>query len=237
LLDANVGKCIHTWHGHSYEAWIAAFVAANVVWTGADDCCLKEWDIRTANRGGHDGDKLNLDGGHGGDGGMMTTTTMTTTMRLSNAKEHTMGVCSIHRHPHAEYVVATGSYDEQVRLWDRRRMSSAIESYSCKGGVWRLKWSESGDKLLAAAMHNGFHVLNYSRSLVARNNNDTNDDNNNNNNNNNDHNNDDRTNHYLSLCKHYVGKHTSLAYGADWVDETTVASCSFYDQWFSIWTL
>jgi diphthine methyl ester acylhydrolase len=64
--------------------------------------------------------------------------------------------------PHCSHVVATGSYDEHVRLWDMRALATPIltQKLSCGGGVWRLAWHPSEqDTLLAACMQNGFAVL------------------------------------------------------------------------------
>ncbi|RHY92536.1 hypothetical protein DYB37_007966 [Aphanomyces astaci] len=53
-----------------------------------------------------------------------------------------MGVCSMHTHPHHEHVLAVGSYDETISIWDTRSFKSL---------------------LLAACMHNGFQVHDVAR--------------------------------------------------------------------------
>jgi diphthamide biosynthesis protein 7 len=61
----------------------------------------------------------------------------------------------------------TGSYDEQLRFWDERKLSTEVDSLNVGGGIWRIKQqpqpgggsSSSDDALLIAAMHGGFLVL------------------------------------------------------------------------------
>lgn len=83
---------------------------------------------------------------------------------------------------------------------------------STGGGVWRLKWHPSDPTLLlAACMHNGCAV--YSTDAASR---------------------------KLEAAATYHG-HSSLAYGADWcwagqAQSNLVASCSFYDRGFHLWT-
>ncbi|KAI3657965.1 hypothetical protein MP638_002997 [Amoeboaphelidium occidentale] len=119
-----------------------------------------------------------------------------------------LGVTSISPHPR-KHLMAVGSYDESVILYDTRNMSqdlgevTPVSQASVGGGVWRLKWNPlNPDLLLCAAMHNGFFVLDCSEDV--------------------------------SIHMSYK-RHQSLAYGADWVDHQYVSTCSFYDHTLHLW--
>ncbi|XP_052266714.1 diphthine methyltransferase-like isoform X2 [Dreissena polymorpha] len=124
---------IDTWKAHDYEAWISAFNQANtqLVFTGGDDCRLKGWDLRAG-----------------------------TASPVFNSKRHTMGVCSIQSNPIEPHMLATGSYDEHLLVWDTRQMKSPTQEVDLGGGVWRVKWEPNTARyILTATMYNGFHVL------------------------------------------------------------------------------
>jgi diphthamide biosynthesis protein 7 len=73
-----------------------------------------------------------------------------------------MGVCSIESNPEIENMLITGSYDENVRLWDKRMVQSPAMRFELGlgGFVWRLKWDPFDQQLiLAACMHNGLMVI------------------------------------------------------------------------------
>lgn len=131
-----------------------------------------------------------------------------------------------------------------LQLWDARNMKAPLHVHHTGGGVWRLKWHpapQHSHLLLAACMHNGFHVLDTNglpaaAELGAA------------------------AGVSLSPLCHYTG-HASLAYGADWVDvqasspadgaptadadagaasaasssSFTVGTSSFYDHAFNLW--
>ncbi|KAJ2715595.1 hypothetical protein H4R19_001117 [Coemansia spiralis] len=137
----NAGVVVSSqWQGHDLEAWIAAFDywQPSVVYTGGDDARLKGWDLRSG------------PGTH-----------------TVNLGRHQAGVCSIQSSLHRPHILATGSYDENVFVWDTRAMRAPLAECNVGGGVWRLKWHpETVDRLLVGAMYNGFHVLTVDPAVV-----------------------------------------------------------------------
>ena len=153
---------------------------------GGDDCVLKGWDTR-----------------------------MGTSQTTFKSKRHSAGVCSIQSNPHKEHILATGSYDENIFIWDTRSMKSPLAEQNIGGGVWRIKWHPNDPlQVLTATMHNGFHAIKFNQDYSN-----------------------------TSEIRNYMdGEHGSLGYGADWNyhlknKEGThyKGTCSFYDHSFHIW--
>ena len=57
--------------------------------------------------------------------------------------------------PHDDTIVATGSYDDHVRLWDVRALKSPVSELNVGGGVWRCRWHPTRHALACAAMGGG----------------------------------------------------------------------------------
>jgi diphthamide biosynthesis protein 7 len=121
---------------------------------------------------------------------------------------------------------AAGSYDEFIRIYDRRKMDRPMAKVCVGGGVWRIKWhpscwdDESGGcgKLLVAAMHGGCRVIDIPALDARRSDIDADD---------------------VEVLSVFTA-HESMAYGADWICfgrsvHDAVASCSFYDRKAFIW--
>lgn len=113
---------------HDLEMWAVAFdlARADVLYTGADDCAFKVWDLRDASRA-----------------------------TMVNRKTHGAGVTCVSPSPHDDTVVATGSYDDHVRLWDVRALKSPVSELNVGGGVWRCRWHPTRRALACAAMGGG----------------------------------------------------------------------------------
>ena len=118
--------------GHGFEAWTACFPcegSTEVFYSGGDDAKLSCYDLRASEA----------------------------SAVRSNSRSHSSGVTSMVS-IRDEVTLLTGSYDEHVRLWDTRSLKTEMDTWHVGGGVWRLRPGD-GDKLLVAAMHDGFKVL------------------------------------------------------------------------------
>ncbi len=144
------------WVAHEYELWIVHFDThtPDLLYSGADDCKFKCWDVRAGGSSNNIRSSVFVD------------------------ETHSMGVCSIASHPTRSHVLATGSYDESLRIWDTRSLRKPLlmQEHALGGGVWRVRWnpatgeddgSTRADSILCAAMHNGFAVVDLNFEAAA----------------------------------------------------------------------
>ena len=223
---------------HSLEAWAVAFATKDafhgsgrdVVFSGADDAQLKAWDVRAG-----------LDA---------------PAMRFRDGKTHGAGVTCVAPSPHDPHVLATGSYDDVVRLWDARAANRPVAVASCRlgGGSWRARWHPRARRLAVAAMDGGAVALDWDgeeRVCVRRDEDFVQDggvaDHDADENPKNavqERGSDVRPGSLRASCV-YDG-HASIAYGADWgwrgagegsySAPDVVVSCSFYDKGLHVWS-
>ncbi|KAK0233086.1 WD40-repeat-containing domain protein [Armillaria fumosa] len=186
-----------SWHAHDYEPWISAwnYWDTNMVFSGGDDLQMKGWDVRED-----------------------------LTKPIFVNKRFDAGITSIQSHPYIENLIAVGSYDNLVRLFDIRKPSIPISQIDVGGGAWRVKWHPSSTRkndLLVACMHDGFKIVSFDHLLS-----------------------DDSLHANTGngkIVKRF-DEHESLAYGVDWSyatsegDQTAIASCSFYDHLLHAWS-
>ena len=87
----------------------------NVILTGGDDGTFKLWDLRTINT------SLSLSSC---DNNNDVSSNPPTPIAIS--KYHSAGVTSAQYHPTYQHVFATGSYDNNICIWDDRFMKTPI---------------------------------------------------------------------------------------------------------------
>ncbi|XP_044008905.1 diphthine methyltransferase isoform X2 [Aphidius gifuensis] len=173
---------------HEFQAWITAFNYwnTNIIYSGGDDCKFKWYDLRVD------------------------------TKLIGSNRIHEAGVTSLHSNSNEEFILASGSYDEKLRIWDTRNFRRPISENNLSGGVWRLKWDPFYHKyLLGACMYGGFKLIDCNSIDDPK------------------------------IIGEY-NEHKSIAYGCDWssLDNDTIgsklseencqniviATCSFYDH-------
>ena len=116
----------------------------NMLYSGADDCTFKGWDCRAAapaiswhavpeSSGG-----AAASGAPGGGSSAYGSSAYgrgeeeededeeEAQLAMFSNRTHAAGVCCIAPHPSRAHLVATGSYDERIRLWDMRKATKPL---------------------------------------------------------------------------------------------------------------
>ncbi|VVC35683.1 WD40/YVTN repeat-like-containing domain,WD40 repeat, conserved site,WD40 repeat,WD40-repeat-containing [Cinara cedri] len=140
ITVVNLNDClVRNFKAHNFESWIVTFHYGepNILYTGGDDCKFKCYDQR-----------LKFD------------------KPVFENKEHKQGVTTCSSSKIRKNIIATGSYDEIVRLWDVRNMKQSYNNVNVNGGVWRLKWEPiNEDYILSASMFNAAHIIDTSLNI------------------------------------------------------------------------
>lgn len=202
----------HSLHGTPMEVWCASVVgdadsssSSSWVWSGGDDGCIRAWDVRDA------------------------PPSPSTPPLLSRA--HTAGVTCIVPHPNpATHLIATGSYDERLLLWDARftHPKKPLAEVAMGGGVWRVSWGTQVGKpfsLAAACMYGGARVVTWGEGMEM-----------------------DTTSSATTtdttlfsegwqVTGQFTGHESkALTYGVEWLEEDLVATCAFYSKEVALWS-
>lgn len=80
--------------------------------------------------------------------------------------EHSAGVTDVSECPFAPHLIVSGSYDNTVKLFDRRNWSASIQTLDVGGGAWQFVWHKGKMKVLLACMYNGWCLLNLTGSQL-----------------------------------------------------------------------
>ena len=160
-------------------------------------------------------------------------------VRATNRPMHVLspfdaGATCASAHPVHDYLVACGSYDETICLYDIRFLSTKApvsRSKKLGGGIWRIKWHPYVDqRMLVAAMHGGCRVVeveNWGSVGVPYTAEEF----------------EGGTQFSFQVTKKFT-EHDSMAYGADWLVckhptrngfFEAAGSCSFYDRNVFLW--
>ncbi|XP_073828088.1 diphthine methyltransferase [Musca autumnalis] len=174
-------EILKSWHAHNFEAWICAF---------------DKWDKNRIYSGGDDM--------------LLNVYDLRSESRIMLNKSHTAGVTCLLSHPKREHILLTGSYDENLRIFDTRAMKGPLNEINLQGGIWRIKPDPRDYNLmLCACMYHNFSIVDMG---------------------------DGNASPPPSLVGEFV-EHKSICYGADWGlnfeegdDVLYMATCSFYDH-------
>ncbi|CAO4371795.1 unnamed protein product [Caenorhabditis nigoni] len=138
LVDLNTSLIVATWLAHSLpyvpgegcEVWSCSVTPdAQTVVTGGEDGSMKLWDARSKTQ-------------------------------ISQSKIFGAGVVFVDfpAENHAENQIFTGSYDENLRVFDRRNLKTVLKEKKLSGGVWNIE--QDAEQLCVSCMYGGYSILN-----------------------------------------------------------------------------
>lgn len=123
-------------------------------------------------------------------------------------KSHSAGVTTLLSFADYEFKLATGSYDDTLRIFDTRKIKQPINEINLGGGIWRIKPNRlQKNLLLCANMYYNFSVVQFDEGFTN-----------------------------VKVIGEYF-EHESICYGCDWsfvrhLNENSFyfATCSMYDH-------
>ncbi|KAI1726941.1 diphthine methyltransferase [Ditylenchus destructor] len=151
VVDSEIFGLEQKWTAHSHKYMQAECEVWNCCWlcdnnpnlcaSGADDGVLKVWDVRDFSTHKNQPHMLN--------------------------KSHNSGVTFVRQLPGDANFLITGSYDDCMRIFDLRNISSPVNELKVNGGVWHVEQMDDSNFLLAACMYGGWNVV--ERDPVSKN--------------------------------------------------------------------
>lgn len=162
----------HRCLGHTAEGYGLSWspVTANRLLSGSDDATVCMWDLTEAGaevqalqiRRGHSSVVEDVDWSHhhahvfgsvGDDKQLLIWDARDSSSepmkKVENA--HTSDINCLSFNPSNEFLLATGSTDSTVALWDLRNMSQRIHSFEGhKGGIYQVSWAPFSETILAS---------------------------------------------------------------------------------------
>lgn len=150
-IDNQQFNPVKNFKAHDLEVWSVLIDKNddNIIYSGADDCVLKMWDLREPDH-----------------------------KQSGQCKVFEGGICSIilpQRNDanltclngYSTNNILCGSYDERIYVLDKRNLKKSLnQSEKLDGGVWKMKLHSNKNLFVCACMHTGLHVIN-SESLKS----------------------------------------------------------------------
>ncbi|CDJ41004.1 WD domain, G-beta repeat-containing protein, putative [Eimeria tenella] len=140
------------WRAHDAEAWAVAVSphsSSSLIATGADDCRLRLWDIRSCCRfaaletvissSSSSSSRSSRSSSRRSSRG--SSAERSPCLRAESSKSHSMGVTSLCFSPTNSQLLFSGSYDGFIRCFDLRQLKYPLSSSQASGGLWRLRLS------------------------------------------------------------------------------------------------
>nr|CAD2200610.1 unnamed protein product [Meloidogyne enterolobii] len=119
------------------EVWCCSWINGQTFATGAEDGILKIWDLRCS-----------------------------FSSREQQKIEHSAGVTSLYK-LNDDYQIMSGSYDDNLRLFDWRNLNKPLSTLKLNGGIWEVSPIENNYFILAC-MYGGASIIQKSTNSTLK---------------------------------------------------------------------